>query len=305
MAQQHFPGLTASWLNGWLASVGATLLVDGLTLSWSDDPEPVAILDHPGSDDVAQLVTDALGSLPPLEQWPIARQYEGLRSIALNLSDDEFRERAALARGHDLGWMISSIYSDARVDNGVQAPDKGPFMTSMPGKANTPADRMQKVLGALGDPQVDVEASFMGVGTRAKMFGLGFDVTRIGSAADTTDQWVDPVIEALAFFALQLFPVRGRGGIYVNQRGWIGRSVRERRFWWPVWSSQLGPWAIDAMLDQYTNILVRRSISEAEHPKRWPVALQRLNVFGHYVSVPYEASGSSDSTRGYGSRRMW
>lgn len=300
---RSFPGLPAHWLNGWMAAVGATVLVEGLTLQWSDDPEPVAVLTHPSGDTPSTLIEQALRNLPPVESWPIARQYPGLSEIGLNLDVGQFDERAQLARTSELGWMISSLYSDARIDRKTgQTPDKGPFLTSMPGKANTPADRLEKIVDAALES--DISRSLFGFGELAQMFGVGFDLTRIGSTADDTHQWVDPVIEALVFFGLRLFPVRGSGGLYVRQRGWLGESVGKRRFWWPAWSDPLDRWGVDALLDHYSDFLVRRDISQSKHPKRWPVAFDRLSIFAHYISVPYEPTGSSDTTRGYGSIRM-
>jgi len=47
------PGLTADWLNAWLAAIGVTVLVPGIRLGWSADPLPVAHFDIPVGDVVA------------------------------------------------------------------------------------------------------------------------------------------------------------------------------------------------------------------------------------------------------------
>ena len=53
--------------------------------------------------------------------------------------------------------------------------------------------------------------SFAGRAVRVKDNGLGFDQTRLGSLADDTSIWIDPVVEELAFFGLAILPVRGKG----------------------------------------------------------------------------------------------
>ena len=90
------------------------------------------------------------------------------------------------------------------------------------------------------------------------------DSTRLGSLADASDPWIEPVIELLAFFGLAVFPIRGRGvdpsGSVVTavrtsgQRGWrkAPGSNEPRRFIWPAWRQPLsaaGVVAVDGCLE--------------------------------------------------------
>ncbi len=286
-AERRCPGLPVDWLNAWLAAIGATMLVDGLGLRWTEQPRPVAVLVSPTGVDPADLLQQALPSAGDTGRWPIARELEGCERIGLNPSFEQFAQRAAIARAdHDDGWMWSSCYTDLLMEKGTPTVDKGPFLPGMPGKANTVEDRLKKVIRALADARV--EATLEGVGSRSQQFGLGFDVSRIGSLADETDPWIDPVIELLAFWGLRAFPVRG-DLTQVRQRGWPGRRLQIGGFRWPAWVPSLDRWGIDALLDAWA--------SPREGDAR------PIGVFASWETVPYEGLGTSDPTRGLGSRR--
>ena len=62
------PGLPASWLNGWLAAVGAAVLDPRLRLSWTTGDAPVAVLSAESVEPV-----DALA-----ESWPSRELVDGL-----------------------------------------------------------------------------------------------------------------------------------------------------------------------------------------------------------------------------------
>lgn len=286
MVEHICPGLPADWLNGWLAAIGATVLVNGLHLRWTDEPIPVAVLVGPDGVSIPDAIASALPAIEDLDASPIARSLHGFDEVGLNLSFDQFAERAALARESSLGWTLSSFYADALLDGGAAVADKGPFLPPMPGKKNAPYDRLDKLIGALDLEQI--EASLDGVGKRSQQFGLGFDLNRIGSLADATDHWVDPVVELMAFAGLSLFPTRGDGS-QVEQRGWSKPRTHRDGFTWAAWCPPLDRDGIDAFLDLFWSR---------------PELAQRLGVAGRWGSVPYVALGGSDATRGFGSHRM-
>ena len=76
-----------------------------------------------------------------------------------------------------------------------------------------------------------IRDSLTGRAGRVKDNGLGFDQTRLGSQADETSIWIDPVVEVLAFFGLALLPVRGRGADRQLDRF---ADTRERQRGWPA-----------------------------------------------------------------------
>ena len=43
MTRVTCPGVPASWINGWLAAVGATMLDSRIRLQWTADRTPVAV----------------------------------------------------------------------------------------------------------------------------------------------------------------------------------------------------------------------------------------------------------------------
>ena len=284
MNERRCPGLPADWLNGWLAAIGATTLVDGLRLRWSDDPVPVAVLCSPNDADIADLLAASLPGREDIDQLPIARQLAGFSAIDLNPTFEQFAERAAPARAHPDGWTLSSFYSDVLMAKGGPTVEKGPFLPGMPGKANTLHDRLIKLVDAL--PNCDVARTLEGVGARHQQYGLGFDLSRLGSLADKTNHWVDPVIELLAFNGLSLFPSRGDGGTRLLQRGWRGARTSSDSFHWSAWKPALDAAGIDAFLDRY-----------------WTDAGQgdRLGATMSWAAVPYVGLGSNDPTRGLGS----
>jgi len=142
--------------------------------------------------------------------------------------------------------------------------------------------------------------SLEGRATRVRGNGLGFDQTRLGSQADNTDPWVDPVVEVLVFFSLAILPVRGRGvdrrtGRSTDserQRGWrkLPKGNDARRFHWPVWSQPLDAAGIDAILD------VWNPAKRAAGP--------RVGVHAGWRSVQLRPRESADSTRAIGAEPL-
>lgn len=287
MTELACPGVTADWLNGWLAAIGATVLVDGLHLTWTEGASPTAVFSTDADCDIAAVIADALPTTEWVESLPTARVVDGIEEFPLNPNWAAFSQRARIARAHAAGWVLSSFYTDALLDRGQAVVEKGPFLPGMPGKANSLHDRLRKLTEALD--QVSVEETLAGNGVRVQQFGLGFDVTRLGSLGDRTDHWVDPAIELLALAGLRLFPTRSNGATQARQRGWTGPRTRTGSFRWPAWRPVLDAMAIDAFLDIYWS--TTRPTSS-------------LGVIAEWEMVPYNSLGSQDSNRGFGSRQM-
>jgi len=285
MVERACPGLPADWLNGWLAAIGATVLVDGLKLRWTDDPAPIAVFSVPEGVELTEAIAKALPTIEELKSSPIARTFPECQEIGINLTFDQFSERAAIARTHPMGWSLSSFYTDAYLEKGKPKPDKGPFLPGMP-RGVSLYDRLVEL--AKSADQASVAASLDGVGARDQQAGLGLDLSRIGSMADDTDQWIDPAMELMAFVGLSLFATRGDGQ-RTNQRGWRGPRTKPGSFSWPAWQLALDAAAIDALLDVY-----------------WSDggAVERLDLVGAWESMPYRGVGEKDATRGFGARRV-
>ena len=124
-----------------------------------------------------------------------------------------------------------------------------PFDPAGPGTTKWLHHRLMKVHGHVEPAVGRIRDSLTGRAGRVKDNGLGFDQTRLGSQADKTSIWIDPVVEVLAFFGLALLPVRGRGAdrqldrfadTRERQRGWqkTAGSRDPQRFRWPAWVSR-------------------------------------------------------------------
>jgi len=269
-------GWSADWLNGWLAAIGATVVLDGARLSWVGAARPVAVL-HNGGDDLAAALHEALPTEEDLGRSSSARTLPGLPELPRNYGSKVFAARSRHARQHD-DWSLGPAATDlGEVDVGEHLPH-GPFDVPMP-RGVTLHERVVSCRSEIDGPDV-VRASLQGTPVLARTNGLGFDARRLEQGiTDKGKILVDPVVEVLAWCALRLFPVvveRGR----VRARGWTGPATRAGSFRWGVWAEPLDRWAIDALIDA----------------RRWQRPL--------FETVPYQRSGSSDVTRAYASRQV-
>ena len=176
-----------------------------------------------------------------------------------------------------------------------------PFDPAGPGTTKWLHHRLVRVHGHVDRSVARLSESLAGQADRVKDNGLGFDQTRLGSLHDATDPWVDPVVEVLAFFALALLPVRGRGAdkrldrcadIAVRQRGWRRPAGTSEpcSFYWPAWSQLLDSDGIDALMDSWI----------PEREDTWA----RLGVHTAWRSVQFKPRVSADSTRAFGAIRL-
>lgn len=295
MKEVNCPGLPASWLNAWLAAVGATVLNPDLRLHWTRGGTPQAVL-WAQYEDPVELLAGSWPSRATLEDMPIRRRWPNTLDLPRHVPVDAFAARVSVVRNHPLSWTVSSTITDLHVD------DKGnvahaPFDPPVP-RGYVMHERMLR-LHACPDIE-DLRRALDGTGERIENNGLGFDIARLGAEADGASKWVDPVVEALAFFGLALFPVRGTGtdarlgrGVPTStiQRGWVrGDGHRSPpRFTWPVWGARLDSAAIDALLDLW----------RADKRDGWP----RLGIHGAWRSVSYAPKGN-EVTRGFGAERI-
>jgi len=291
------PGWRASWVNAWLAAVGATVLDGRLRLRWTAEAEPTAVLASDGIDPVAALAA-AWPDARSMGDLPIARSWRDTPPLPRGVPVEAFVARAGSARGHRYAWALSSTMTDLEVDREGKV-GHAPFDPPVP-RGLTLHDRLVAVHGRVASPGERIRESMAGETDRVQGNGLGFDHTRLGSLGDRTDPWVDPVVEVLAFFGLALLPARGDGVVRlrgtadarVRQRGSLPAAVRgePRAFHWPAWRQALDADAIDALLDQW-------------NPAR-PRAWDRLGVHTGWRTVPYIRRGDSDTTRTFGSERL-
>ena len=145
-----------------------------------------------------------------LKDLPIAENWKGAGQLRRKVSVDAFAARAQAARGHRHSWTLSSTLTDLSVDeNGEVA--HAPFDPAGPGTIKWLHHRLMKVHEQV-EPSVErIGDSFAGRAVRVKDNGLGFDQTRLGSQSDVTSIWIDPVVEALAFFGLPFCPYGAAG----------------------------------------------------------------------------------------------
>lgn len=295
MNRVECPGLHGSWLNGWLAAVGATVLDSRIRLGWTSGRAPVAFLEALEVDPVAALVASWPDESELLDM-PLAETWKGAGTLQRKVSVEDFAIRAEACRGHRHGWTLSSTLTDLHVDeNGLVA--HAPLDAAGPGTIKWLHHRLLKVHGQVDLSARRLEDSLAGRAARVKDNGLGFDVTRLGSLADSSSKWVDPVVEALAFFGLALLPVRGRGTegrsnrFSPMQRGWRVTAEREGvRFRWPAWEQPLDRLGTDALLDAW----------RPEDKASWP----SVGVHAGWETLRFRPRGTSDNTRAFGSHRL-
>ena len=296
------PGLQASWINGWLAAVGTTVLDSRLRLHWTEGPAPVAVISASGDDPVA-ILHAAWPRASELEDLPIAENWGGAGQLKRRVPVEHFVTRARAARSHEHSWTLSSTMTDLCIDKSGQVAHAR-FDPTVP-KGITLHHRLTKVHQNMEQPsEEDLVASFENRSLRVKVNGLGFDLSRFGSLADDTDPLVDPVVEVLAFYGLNILPVRGPGRERHTasvQRGWLkwplqDGSTSPRAFLWPAWRQPLDRHGIDALLDAWVS---------SHKNLTWQREWRRLGVHTGWQIVPYKPrGGSADATRGFGSERL-
>lgn len=297
MGQLCCKGIPACWINGWLAAVGATVLDRRLRLHWTEG-DNLAVLSAADCDPVDALV-ESWPNEDLLNDLPIARHWKDMEVLPLNAPIDSFGKRVQEARRqrHPYVWTLSSTLTDLSLKkDGVVAP--APFYAPMPGGVVL-QERLLDINGAIRQPiRERVQNSLDGVARRAQIYGLGFDQAKIGSLADETEPWVDPVMEMMAFFGLALLPVRGDGRASDyggRQRGWrkqkkVGSRGYDSFFCWPAWRQPLNADGIDALLDVWN----------PDKAWRWP----SVGVHAAWRSAEYEVENKNDPTRAYGAERL-
>ncbi len=298
-------GLPGSWVNGWLAGVGATVLCPAIRLGWTEDRTPRAVLACADGDPV-ELLSAALPTRADLGELPIAEQWAHTPRMERKVSVETFSARVRAARSHPASWTLSSTMTDLHVNADGEVAH-APFDPAGPGPTKWLHDRLLRVhrqvprsAGRPGPSPGRLARSLQGTARRVPGGGLGFDVTRLASQADDTVKRIEPVVELLAFYGLALFPLRGTGTdarlrrtvpSSAIQRGWSRESDRrELCFSWPAWRACLDAAAIDALLDLWS----------PDERGNWAL----LGIHSAWRSLRYQPRGRADPTRGYGSERL-
>lgn len=295
------PGLSANWVNGWLAAVGITVLEPRIRLHWSLDATPVAVISSQCEDPVDTLVSAwpssaALADLPVAENWPNDGAEHGVR-LPRKVPVEALRARMEEARGHPHSWTLTSTMTDLCVDKAGEA-RHAPFDPPAP-RGLTLHHRLEMAHAHVDPPRDWILPCLEGRGQRVKGNGLGFDQTRVGSQGDDAGKWTDPVVEVLAFFGLALLPARGPGvdlrfspfaELNMRQKGWLKPSRAENHFFWPAWKQPLDRHGIDALLDAWS----------PNEPLTW----DRYGILAAWKSVQFTRTSDADATRAYGARRV-
>lgn len=296
------PGLPASWVNAWLAAVGATVLDSRIRLRWTVEGAPVAVL----SSDEIEPVEALAASWPDaafLADLPIAESWAGDSELRRKVPVGQFVARVKKARGHPFAWTLSSTMTDLSIDDRGEVAH-APFDPAGPGTIKWLHHRLLKIHDLAGPMNTDrLRDSLVGHAPREKNNGLGFDNTRLGSLADASERWTEPVVELLAFFGLAVLPVRGRGADRrlgrigdpdKRQRGWRRAPGRaeSRRFVWPTWRQPLDTAGIDALLDLWNPWRKQTWDALGIHAGWWSVEYRKIR------------RGSNEATRGIGSEML-
>lgn len=272
--------LEANWINGWLAALGVALLLPSVRLRWSDHPMPRAIFESQSP--LVPTLEEVFPTPEEIAALSNARTLPGTDGeVARNVTVVQFAARSRVARRTGDAGLSSTVTDLHNVES--EGCDHSPFDPPAPA-GHTVWTRLVACRRALVVTEASLNDSLTGVGRRVKANGLGFDHRRLLPASDPRgDNWVDPVVEVLAFCGLTMLPIRG-DGVRSHARGWTGRPTVVGSFRWPIWTDPLTAPAIDALLDLYWS-------------GRWDPP-------GAYESVPYQSRGSSDVTRAYAARRV-
>ena len=294
-------GLPASWVNAWLAAVGATVLDPRIRLHWTVDGAPVAVLSSVEIDPVEALV-ESWPDEEFLHDLPIAERWNSAGELKRKVPVKQFIARVKEARGHPFAWTLSSTMTDLSIDKSEEVAH-APFDPAGPGTTKWLHHRVLRVHELAGPMCTDrLRDSLRGQASRVKNNGLGFDNTRLGSLADASEPRIEPVVELLAFFGLKILPFRGRGvdsrpGPNVDaderQRGWRREpksNDQRRQFVWPAWQPPLDTAGIDALLDIWS-------------PWR-KHAWGPLGVHAGWRSVRYQPRARADTTRAITARAL-
>lgn len=289
----HAPGLRATWLNAWLAAIGATRLVDGLRLRWTDDATPHAVLSHPDDVDIVDALSTSLPTPSTLRAYVTAND---AGQFPQTVKVETYARAAETVRQNSDDFTLSVLVTDLVEDVTEKLPTS-PFNPGAP-KGQTLWDRVMRCRELLepNGERVAVEGSLHGMAVRVIANGLGWDLLGVADGdPPNRDKYVDPLIEFLAFFGLSLFPCRGDGGQKPLVRGWLpssgsgSRRRTPRRFQWASWAPALDYWSIDALLGVlYSGDQRLRFASE---------------FIERYEAVAYQYSGANP-TRGFASVRV-
>ena len=206
------PGLPASWVNAWLAGIGVTVLAPRIRLHWTAEDAPVAVLSSVERDPVEALL-DAWPDVAFLRELPVTDSWNSAGELKRKVSVEQFVARVRKARGHPFAWTLSSTMTDLSIDqNGEVA--HAPFDPAGPGTTKWLHSRLLRTHELAGSVSEErLRDSLLGQANRLKNYGLGFDSTRLGSLADASDPWIEPVCQR----RLKIWP---RGGAKDCHLGW-------------------------------------------------------------------------------------
>ena len=248
MNQQHCPGLLADRPHQWLAAIGATVLVDDLRLSWTDDPSPCAVLHSPHNNPPKALQT----------AWPTRQDFAAIPIVAWNLTNKQaipltdYRHMTRNSIGHNHAWTLAAAATDlAPTRDGANMAARGPFNPGFQGRSS-PHRSLHKMVTCT---PANITDALDGTLPSAQGEGLGLDPDRFGDfqGREKGVKTIHP-IEVMAFHGLALFALRGDAiadAGHTRQRGWTTTRRREPVFQWPAWRQPLDRWAIDALLDAW------------------------------------------------------
>jgi hypothetical protein len=233
----------------------------------------------------------ALPSMEDIACLAIARTHsDSSVDFTRTVSQEAYRARCALVRRTGDSSLSSSVTDLGR--NHLDDLEHGTFDPPMP-QGRTLWQRLEACASFQDTDPVTlasaVDRTLRTGGRRVETNGLGWDYRRILSPTNpASGVWVDPIVELLAFYGMTLLPTRGDGRVQ-QTRGWTAAPSKVGSFTWPAWTPPLTATGIDALLDSFWSR--RRKHSSELFP-------------ASYESVPYKARGSSDTTRGYASRRI-
>lgn len=270
MNVRHCPGWRADHLSGWLAAVGATVLADGLTLAWTREASPYALVGHPDNDPI-KVLSDVWPSVEKWRRLPLPLHPDpGATTQKRSLYRPDWEHWTDLARRtrihHSDGLLPSATHTDVVSEKVSNKPIPSPATGPIAGRGTrgrSAHHKAQFAVAAAQPPDEMIERSAAGRLPRSARVtkgktkgkkgidGWGVDPYRLMPSEAGGEPTVEPVIETLTLWGLAMLPVTATGNVRVTRRGRITNVPEPDILVWPAWSQPLDRHGIDALLDAW------------------------------------------------------
>ena len=311
MNTQHCPAWRADHLPAWLAAVGAAHLCGGVTLAWTNEPSPYALLNHPTNNPLNVIAT----AWPTPETWqqlPLPHHPNpDATTKDRSLHRPDWAQWATLAQrsrlDHTHGLLPSATHTDLTAEKIRNKPIPSPATGPIAGRGSRGRSAHHKattVLKTIRNPKQMIHQSTAGTLPRSPtqknkhLDGWGIDPYRLMPSERGGQPTVDPIIETLTLWGLAQLPVTTTTTGHVTRRGHITNTTPTDTLVWPAWTQPLDHHGIDALLDTWRSHWqppqTRQNIGQPATK-----TIHHLGVIAAWRSHRLEAGTGTPPDRGY------